>query len=292
MIFSRTNADVYVPAGRLLPAEALSRVTHLCIGAHQDDIEIMAHAGISDCLDQPGKAFGGVVVTDGGGSSRTGPFAYFTDEQMKEVRRDEQRKAADIGKYAIQIQLGHPSAEVKQPGHPGVAADLLAILSGCRPEVVYLHNPADKHDTHVALLLRCIEALRALPPEKRPLKVLGCEVWRDLDWLVDAHKVALDSGRHSEIAGKLLEVFASQISGGKRYDLATLGRRAANATFHTSHAVDKVQGITWAMDLTPLVNDPKLNIADFTLAHVDRLREDIAKRVDKFTAKPARAARG
>jgi len=290
MKFSRPDADIYVPSGKLPPAEALARVTHLCIGAHQDDIEIMAHAGISDCLDLPGKAFGGVVVTDGGGSSRTGSFAHFTDEQMKEVRREEQRKTADLGKYAIQIQLAHPSADVKQPGHPGVVADLSAIFSGCRPEVVYLHNPADKHDTHVALLLRCIEALRALPAEKRPRQVLGCEVWRDLDWLVDADKVALDSGRHPEIAGKLLEAFASQIS--KRYDLATLGRRAANATFHTSHAVDKVQGVTWAIDLTPLVNDPKLNIADFTLAHVDRLREDIAKRVDKFTEKPASAARG
>ena len=112
-------------------------------------------------------------------------------------------------------------------------------------------------------------------------------MWRDLDWLVDADKVALDSGRHPDIAGKLLEVFASQISGGKRYDLATLGRRAANATFHTSHAVDKVRGVTWAMDLTPLVNDPKLSVADFTLAHLDRLRSDIGDRLGKLIKKTA-----
>jgi hypothetical protein len=57
--------------------------------------------------------------------------------------------------------------------------------------------------------------------------VLGCEVWRDLDWLLDSDKVALDSSAKPELAAALLKVFDSQISGGKRYDLATLGRRAA-----------------------------------------------------------------
>jgi len=199
------------------------------------------------------------------------------------VRRDEQRKAADLGSYAIQLQLAHPSSDVKKPGHPGVAADLLAIFSGCSPEVVYLHSPADKHDTHVAVLLRCLEAMRALPADKRPRRVLGCEVWRDLDWLVDTDKVALDSGRHPELAAELLKVFDSQVTGGKRYDLATIGRRSANATFHTSHATDKVTGITWAIDLTPLVTDPSLDMAAYTLAHLDRLRADIAARIAKFS---------
>ena len=286
MRFSRPNAEVYIPAGHYLPAEALSRVTHLCVGAHQDDIEIMAHAGIADCLDQPSKKFGGVVVTDGAGSPRTGNFASMTDGLMQAVRRKEQRQAADLGHYLIQIQLGHPSADVKQPHHPDVAADLQTIFSVCHPDVLYLHNPADKHDTHVALVLRCIEALRTAPVEKLPRKIFGCEVWRDLDWLVDDDKVGLDAGRHPELAGKMLQAFASQISGGKRYDLAALGRRTANATFHTSHAVDRVQGITWAMDLTPLVLDPRLDVADFTLAHVDRLRADIAGRLGRLTGKP------
>ena len=60
---------------------------------------------------------------------------------------------------------------------------------------------------------------------------------------------------------------------------ATLGRRAANATFHTSHAVDGARAITWAMDLTPLVQDDRLDPVTFTLAHVDRLRADIGDRL-------------
>lgn len=282
MKFSHSKADVYVPGEARSSEAALAAVTHLCVAAHQDDIEIMAHAGISDCLETPSKAFGGVVVTNGAGSSRIGPYAQFTDEQMQEIRREEQRKAADIGSYAIQIQLAHPSADVKQAGHAGVAADLTAIFSACSPEVVYLHQPADKHDTHIAVLLRCITALRALPVERRPKRVLGCEVWRDLDWLVDADKVVLDSGRHPALAADLLKVFDSQISGGKRYDLATIGRRCANATFHTSHASDKVAGITWAVDLTPLVADATLDVSAFIGAHIERLRADVAGRLVRY----------
>ncbi len=106
------------------------------------------------------------------------------------------------------------------------------------------------------MLLRCLEAIRALPVKRRPPRVLACEVWRDLDWMVDTDKVPLDSGRHPALALDLLKVFDSQVTGGKRYDLATIGRRSANATFNTSHATDSFSGITWSMDLTPLVNDP------------------------------------
>ena len=283
MTFSQPTADLFVPDGSA-PAAALARVTHLCIAAHQDDIEIMAHSAISDCLDQPGRAFGGVVVTDGAGSPRTGAYSQFTDEQMRDARRDEQRRAATLGRYAIQLQLAHPSATLKSPATSSAArADLAAILTACSPEILYLHNPADKHDTHIAVLLRCLEVLRTLPPDQRPRRILGCEVWRDLDWLVDADKVPLDSGRHPTLAAELLKAFDSQIAGGKRYDLAALGRRLAHATFHTSHATDHFAGITWAMDLTPLVNDPALSVSDYAIAHLDRLRADIAARLKKFS---------
>ena len=283
MKFSRTDADVFVPnAAGNLPAAALARTTHLCVAAHQDDIEIMAHAGIAECFGRADKFFTGVVVTNGAGSPRAGRYAAMTDAEMQLVRREEQRRAAALGNYNLQLQLAHPSADVKASDHAGARADLSAIFGGCSPEVVYLHNPADKHDTHVAVLLRCLEAIRALPREKRPRRVLGCEVWRDLDWLADADKVALDAGARPELAAELLRAFDSQIAGGKRYDLATVGRRAANATFHTSHATDQLPAVTWAIDLTPLVADESLSVGDFTLAHVDRLRNDVATRIRKF----------
>lgn len=283
MNLTRADADVFVPRSGTSPQAALKSVTHLCIAAHQDDIEVMAFAGICDCLDaRDRRGFGGVVVTGGAGSPRSGPYAAMTDAEMQAVRRREQRRAAELGDYAIQLQLAHSSAEVKQPAYAGVAADLDAILASCRPEVVFLHNPADKHDTHIAVLHRCLEALRRLPPDCRPARVLGCEVWRDLDWLIDADKVPLDAGRRPELALALLKVFDSQIAGGKRYDLATLGRRNANATFHTSHATDRFAGITWAMDLTPLVADPKLAIDQFVAGFVSRLGADVTARLARF----------
>lgn len=283
MRFSDPMADVHVPAGTLSPAEALRQVTHLCVAAHQDDIEIMAHAGICDCLDAPDcRAFGGVVVTDGAGSPRTGPYAHLTDEQMKAVRRQEQRRAAELGRYRIQIQLAHPSTRVKQPRQTDVVADLAAVFSGCSPEVVYLHNPADKHDTHIAVLQRCVEALRSLPAERRPRRVLGVEVWRDLDWLDDGVKVALDAGRRPELALELVRAFDSQVTGGKRYDLASQGRRTANATYSTPRATDQLAGITWAWDLTPVLAENGPSLEAFTLAQVDCFRRDVQERLRRY----------
>ncbi|HVW21029.1 MAG TPA: PIG-L family deacetylase [Opitutaceae bacterium] len=281
MKFSLPDADVYAP-GAPSPEAALGRTTHLCVAAHQDDIEIMAHSAIAACRGSSERFFTGVVVTNGAGSPRAGRYAQLTDAQMQTVRREEQRCAAALGGYNLQLQLAHPSAEVKAPGHPGLAADLRAVFGGCSPQAVYLHNPADKHDTHVAVFLRCLEALRALPRDRRPRRVLGCEVWRGLDWLPDAEKVALDDSREPKLAAELLRVFDSQISGGKRYDLAALGRRAANATFHASHQTDAAHALTWAMDLTPLVADERLPVADFALGPIDRLRADVAARLRRL----------
>jgi LmbE family N-acetylglucosaminyl deacetylase len=278
MKFSRPEADVFLPNGGDV-AQALARTTHLCVIAHQDDIEINAYPAVADCLGRSDRFFTGVVMTNGAGSARTGKFAHVTDAEMQLIRCEEQRTAASLGAYNLQLQLAHPSADVKKAGHAGVAADLAAIFGGCRPQVVYLHQPADKHDTHVACFLRCIEALRALPRDQRPVRVLGVEGWRDLDWLADHEKVAMDASANPELAAKLVGVFESQIAGGKRYDLAAMGRRLANATFFNSHATDQTNAISLAMDLTPLVADDTLSVRDFTLGHIERLRADVAARL-------------
>ena len=92
------TAGIYIPDGKP-QAEALARVTHLGIGAHQDDLEFMAFHGILECFAKDDKWFGGVTCTDGAGSSRTGPYAKFTDVEMMAIRRQEQDTAALIGGY-------------------------------------------------------------------------------------------------------------------------------------------------------------------------------------------------
>jgi LmbE family N-acetylglucosaminyl deacetylase len=277
--FRHPKHDLYIP-DNTDPAAALRRVTHLGIVSHQDDLEIAAYHGITECFHSGDQWFGGVVVTSGSGSPRKGPYADYTDEEMQEVRRIEQRKAAYVGEYGFMVQLAYPSDELKDERRADVVADLKFILENTpKLEVVYLHNPCDRHDTHVATVLRCVEALRALPLEKRPAKVYGCEVWRKLDWLLTDDKVMLWVDKYPHLLRPLLGVFDSQISGGKRYDLAEEGLRHANATYFDSHTTDKTSLLTFAMDLTPLVRDDTLSVEDYALGYVNRLAEDVRERV-------------
>ena len=67
--------------------------------------------------------------------------------------------------------------------------------------------------------------------------------------------------------------------GGKRYDLATASRRLAHATYYASHGTDQESALSFAMDLTPLVEDPALSPADYVLEQIDRFRADVEKRL-------------
>ena len=272
------KADLLIPDQTDGPA-AFARTTHLGIGAHQDDLEFMAFEGILACYDRSDRWFGGIIMTDGRSSSRKGPYAGWSDDQIAAERVKEQHAAARLGHYSFIAQLGYQSKEVRGADKTDPVDDLVTLLAAARPEVVYLHNPADKHDTHVACFARCIEALRRLPPSARPAKVLGCEVWRALDWMVDSEKVAMPVSARPELAQALNEVFATQIVGGKRYDLAVLARRAANATFHDAHASDTESALQWAMDLTPLIRDDSLDVTTFTLGFLERLQQDVAARL-------------
>jgi LmbE family N-acetylglucosaminyl deacetylase len=282
MKLSQANAEIWVPDGAD-EAAALKRVTHLGIGAHQDDLEIMALEGILAGFGNAQKWFMGVIVTDGAGSPRVGLYANYTDVEMKAARRAEQKKAAVVGEYSAVAFLDHPSSAVKNPGDSKVKSDLKVLIAAARPEVIYTHNLADKHDTHVAVALRTIGAIRELPADQRPRKLYGCEVWRDLDWLMDDDKVVFKLDEHEGLAAALVGVFDSQIAGGKRYDLATLARRRAHATYHQSHSVDSQQMISFAVDLTPLIQNEKLDPIDYIGGFVQRFAKDVRDRIKKFT---------
>ena len=280
MIKLNPLARLTIPDGKTVP-DAISRTTHLGIGAHQDDLEFMAFHGILACYDKDDRWFGGVTITDGRGSSRAGKFKEWSDEQIAAERIREQEAAAVIGQYSFIAQLGFNSAAVRDTQQTAVRDELRRILESSRPEIVYLHNLADKHDTHVGCALRCIEAIRQLPQADRPKRVYGCEVWRDLDWLVDTEKTPMPISARPELARALNEVFATQIAGGKRYDLAVLGRRTANATFSNAHSTDQESAMQWAMDLTPLAQDDSLDPIAYTVGFIDRLKADVTSRLRK-----------
>ena len=276
------GAQIYTPDGASVTS-ALQRTTHLAVGAHQDDIPIMAYDGILRCFGQSDKWFLGVTVTDGAGSPRSDLYADYTDEQMRAVRAVEENKAAFIGEYTASIQLDYPSAEAKDGSSDKIVTELADIIERSAPRVVYTHNLADKHDTHVATALRTIAAIRSLPEDARPQALYGCEVWRDLDWMTDSDKVLFDVTLHGNLSSALMGVYDSQVAGGKRYDLATEGRRLAHATFFESHEVDAAKALIIGMDLTHLITDTASDVTAHVAAHIERMQTEIAARINRLS---------
>ena len=60
------------------------------------------------------------------------------------------------------------------------------------------------------------------------------------------------------------------------------GLRHANATYFDSHTTDNTSLLTFAMDLTPLVQDDSLCPVEYSVNYVKRLEADVNDRVRKF----------
>jgi LmbE family N-acetylglucosaminyl deacetylase len=282
MLFHLPTAEVFVPDGT--PAkQAFARTTHLGVGAHPDDLELMAAAPILECFDQADKWFTAVVLTGGSGAPRSGAYQEYSDEAMRTLRYEEQRKAATVGKYGTLVMLDYPSAAIQDGTNQFPVQDLVEILRAAHPRQLYTHNLADKHDTHVATTLRVIAAIRGLPIAQRPNQLYGCEAWRSLDWLLDRDKVTFDLSRNEDLQSALIGAFDSQINGGKRYDLAILGRLRANATTLDPHAEDAATALAYAMDLTPLILSSELDIVSFVQEHIRHFGGDVSGRLARLS---------
>ena len=85
----------------------------------------------------------------------------------------------------------------------------------------------------------------------------------------------LDVSGYDELAARLAAVFASQIEGGKRYDLAEQGRRRANATLLAPRDVDTAEQVSFAIDLTPLVRNESLDPVRYVESAIDRFRDEV-----------------
>ena len=272
------NAKVFYKDG---DEKYLAKTTDLCFSAHQDDIEIMAYGPIAKCYRDKDNWFTGVVITDGAGSPRSGIYENYTNDEMKLIRIEEQRNAGVVGEYAATILLGYPSSVVKGKEKSDIKEDIKAIIREAKPETIYVHNLADKHATHVACAVTVLDAIRELEKEYRPNKILGLEVWRGLDWMVDSEKVCLDTSKYPNVEAAVLGVYDSQISGGKRYDLAAVGRRLANATFFESHDVDDMTSMSYAMDLTPLM-ESNISYTEYVNKYIESFKTNVNDMIDKF----------
>ncbi|MDJ0877713.1 MAG: PIG-L family deacetylase [Halieaceae bacterium] len=264
--------DCFVPDGESL-AVASQRTTQLGIGAHPDDLEIIGIPGILECHEAEDGWFTGVVACDGAGSPRSGRYAAYSNREMIDTRRQEQRAAASLGQYSLQVQLGFPSAEAASPA---LEDCLVEIVQACQPDTVYLHNIADAHATHRKLARSSLAALRRLPAGQLPARVFGVEVWRSLDWLSAPLRVALPVDDPGELQTRLLRCHDSQVSGGKRYDLAIIARQQANATLVESQDLDACSACVLAMDLAPLLREAEPDIDALLDQALEGFRAELA----------------
>jgi LmbE family N-acetylglucosaminyl deacetylase len=280
LVLSKSGAEVFVPDGTP-SASALARTTHLGIGAHADDLELMAAHGIFECFASGERWFAGVIATDGAGSPRASGKPKASAADIRTTRRAEQQRAAELGRYGALVLLDHSSAETKDPAYVALVQDLEAVLRATAPGVVYTHNLADAHDTHVAVALAVIAACRRLPDGARPTRVIGCEVWRGLDWLPAEAKVALPVDGQGELETALIRVFESQLGAGKRFDLGAVGRRRGNAAFAEIRVADRHEGIVWGMDLTPAARGD-VEPGELVARHLRAFEEDVQARLRRF----------
>lgn len=262
MQFVNQDADVFIPDGADLPT-AMARTKILIIGAHQDDQPIMAMHGIGKGLGQVGQIVTGVIVTNGGGSARGGPYQNYTDDQMIAIRHIEQQTEARDGRYSAQFQLMYKSSDIKGANAPKrheLVQELYDILMAAKPESVYLHNPYDFHLSHQAASHTALIALRMMPKDAQPKQVYGCQVWGSLDWADPGKRVGLDISPWAAEQEKLIGCHDSQIQGGKNYIKGTLGGEFHDATYYDPYKIDEIPMLTNALDLKPLLDDPQLDL--------------------------------
>lgn len=300
---------------RYVPKSASGRqVRYLAIAAHKDDVEMMAVEGImasrigmfgrggcentnssvqgvikdveasngstgtiagETAITNGGAGFAAVVLTDGGACPRSALYEYVSDEDMALIRTAEQKRAAEIGGYEALYLFEMSSQEVKSRSAELIGGLVAVLKENPAVEVLYLHNLFDSHATHVGAALAAIEAVKKLEKEERPKKILGCELWRGLDWLSDEDKIALNVGGSAAVAEELLSVFDSQNSV-KRYDIAAEARRRANATFFASHKKDVTDEIIFAVDMTKLV-ETDMTAAEFVEEKIGNLKKSVLK---------------
>ena len=59
------------------------------------------------------------------------------------------------------------------------------------------------------------------------------------------------------------------------------GQKILRRGYSSTDGTDQETAMNFAMDLTPLIDNPELSIADYVLGFVDRFRADVARRLPK-----------
>ena len=234
--------------------EALGHSTFLGVGAHPDDLEVMAHHGILAAKGSKNYHFSGVICTSGSGSVTGDSLKGSNEAGLAQVRAQEQINAAKLGQFGSCLLLAYESCEIKERLNHQFVSDLQDLLEITKPKVIYTHNIFDKHKTHVSVVVHLIAALKNL--SYCPEAFYGCEVWRGLDWIADEDKKILSPSDVNHVK-ELITCHKSQLEE-KDYAEATVARMKSNATFFDASKSDQFEHQLFAMDLLPLLGDVSL----------------------------------
>lgn len=282
MKFEHPDAEVFVP-DRSPEEIALSRTTHLGIGAHPDDLEFFGWHPILECFQDKNLWYSGVITSDGRSCPRAGQYANYSDEEMVRVRLKEQQHAAVTGEYSALVHLLYSETGEVMGGSPrALVEDLKCVIEATRPDHIITHNLADSHPHHLVVCMSVVTALREL--QYRPKSFYGGEIWRGLDWLTTADKIVFDVSDHQNLSNALMGVYDSQITGGKRYDLATAGRKRANATYYDPLASDTASALEYGMNLMPLLLEPDLKPDDYVASLIANFQNEVTGRLGRIQA--------
>lgn len=220
----------------------------------------------------------------------------YTSEQVREKSSLSSDLAEIINEVKPRVIYAHSVLD-RHPTHLAVARDTVTAVRNAAQEIVAaFENAAQDYIVTAGRSIaqddnvpagRSSAQDTALPIENidkiaLPLKLIGCEAWRDLDWLCDADKISMDVSCAELLSKAFYGAFPSQIEGGKRYDLAIDGRQRANATYGNSHSIDSFSHVINGIDMTPLIVDKNLSIKDFALSFINRFKAEQAAKWDSL----------
>lgn len=259
------------------PKDANTKIVkNIVIAAHKDDGEMIGIKAIDDSFKKD-ESLVMIILTNGSGCPRIGEYASISDEDMVEIRTAEQKRAAEIGRYNTLYLLDY-SSKLVQEKDKKIKQEIVEILNRYpNVENIYIHNPFDRHKTHVATCEISVQAIKEVYSHGRLpnlKKVLGVEIWRCLDWLPDNFKVVIDTSGSEFLSQNIMSVFVSQ-NLAKKYDEAIIARRLANATFNSSHESNAYTSLTYAIDLIGVVTNVNKKLLDLLTNVLDLFEKNL-----------------
>lgn len=255
-------------------------VKFVCICAHPDDCEIMAIDGIQRGYRASKYTFACVVTTDGADAERAGRYTKMEDQRMAHIMMNEQKKAANIGRYHAVYFMNYSNEEARNQENEDIVNEYVEIIKELKPRVVYTHSILDRHPTHVAVAIKVINAIRSMKKGDQPKVLYGCESERNLDWLDPSKVVTFNVSKNMRLQRQLIACHKSS-NASRDYINACIGRRLVNAVFNRDEKKKTAKLTTKAINMTTLLRRKDFPIKRYAMSFVDDLYTEINDMMDR-----------